>query len=69
MTNANDPVFPILGGEKPCLGLSTRELFAAMALQGLLANHEKRYPERQAAMIAVNAADALIDALNKPQGS
>lgn len=43
-------------------GLTKRELFAAMALQGLLAN-----PNQGSGLAAeaVEAADALIDALNK----
>ncbi len=43
-------------------GLTKRELFAAMALQGLLAN-----PEQGSGLAAeaVKAADALIDVLNK----
>lgn len=47
-------------------GLTKREYFAAMALQGLasLANH----PNAKALM-AIKAADALIEELNRPQNN
>jgi len=54
MTKPNDPV----NGQFH--GLTKREYFAAMVLQGL---HERRYTE--AAMQAVKYADELIKELNK----
>jgi len=45
------------------IGLTKREYFAAMALQGFLASEEKGYPN-QFTNSAVQAADALIAALN-----
>ena len=45
-------------------GLTKREYFAAMALQGLLANYGSSYSV-QNTMEAVYMADALIEELNK----
>ena len=45
-------------------GLTKREYFAAMALQGLLANYGSSYSV-QNTMEAVYLADALIEELNK----
>lgn len=47
------------------LGLSKRELFAAMAMQGLLADSEFTLRPENAAKLFVNYADALIRELNK----
>jgi hypothetical protein len=44
-------------------GLTKREYFAAIALQGILSQHDSR--PSYAATLAVEYADALIDALNK----
>ena len=58
-----DPAFPI-----PQLyrGLTKRELFAAMALQGWLADSGGSMSSaRDAARYAVDHADALIEALSK----
>ena len=41
-------------------GLSKREYFAAMALQGVLASHEPIETLEMVAKAAVDAADALI---------
>jgi len=48
-------------------GLTKRELFAAMALQGMLAYAGKfaEGRERDGALIALRHADALIEELNK----
>ena len=54
MTNGNDTT----------IGLTKRELFAAMALQGLLLYNNNMFSINYAK--AVEAADALIEALNKP---
>ena len=45
-------------------GLTKREYFAAMAMQGLLANYGSSYSV-QNTMEAVYMADALIEELNK----
>ena len=78
MTNPNDPVSPLrfIDSEYAERGLSKRELFAAMAMQGLLSNavalelfnnvygseHVKRVAEASASW-----ADALIAALNETE--
>jgi len=66
-TNPNDYAFSVFCGEgpiPPTHGLTKREYFAAMALQGLLADPHATtdigYP-----MTAVQLADALIAELNK----
>ena len=72
-TNPNEPAFskpafyhPDGGLDSPNTGLTKREYFAAMAMQGALAN--KSAHERTIEMItesAVKLADALIEELNK----
>ena len=62
---ANIPVMPIYEGELISVGLTKREYFAAIALQGLLANTDFADGPHNAEL-AVNAADALIAELNKP---
>jgi hypothetical protein len=50
-------------------GLTKREYFSAMALQGIIAAHniyETGIDNEVNSKTAVNAADALIDALNQP---
>lgn len=47
-------------------GLTKRELFAAMALQGLIANHEAAGTPMEMAKGSLEYADALLVALNKP---
>lgn len=47
-------------------GLSKRELFAAIAMQGLLSGHPKQvHGHNQTAEIAIKHADALIEELSK----
>ena len=63
-TSGDSPVFP--HGSYPYSMLTKRELFAAMAMQGLCANTISTTianPE-WVAMRSVGQADALIDALN-----
>jgi hypothetical protein len=64
-TKANEPAYPNI--QVPSLkGLTKREYFAAMALQGIIANKDgldikiERIVES-----AVDTADALIEELNK----
>lgn len=55
------PVMPIYEGDLVSVGLTKREYFAAMAMQGLLiAQGNKAKPSD-----AVAYADALVDELNK----
>lgn len=88
MTNANDPAFSTtcesmfshLPEDKRgnmCCGLTKRELFAAIAMQGLLANEkimegmalaggkELEIVSKGIALMAISKADALIAELNK----
>lgn len=68
-TKANDPAFPLGGLSKLQIVLTKRELFAAMAMQGLLSS-AARWPvqdnePRMAAKDALKLADALIKALEE----
>ena len=63
---ADEPAFPCPTGAAVPLGskgtgVTKRELFAAMAMQGLLADDDVRLPDIGAA--AVKQADALLVAL------
>jgi hypothetical protein len=69
-TNPNEPAFskpafyhPDGGLDSPNTGLTKREYFAAMALQGLLALGGVVY--QSPVKSAVEYADALIEELNK----
>lgn len=72
MTNPNDAAFPTLGNAYP-KGLTKREYFAAMAMQGILAHPKEWQVENNRAIestmagMAVCFVDALIDALNKTE--
>lgn len=75
--NATDAVFPLIFTGDPNVqcygaGLNKRELFAAMAMQGLLSNSEVHkaggYTRNGLLAEAVMNADALIATLNEPQG-
>jgi hypothetical protein len=48
-------------------GITKREYFAAIALQGLMANSHitERLKTPEISILAIRGADALIDALNK----
>lgn len=63
--NPNDPAFPSSG----LLGLTTREYFAGLALQGFLAMHADSSATApmpsKTAIYCVEYADALITELNK----
>ncbi len=64
------PIFSAQGCSDPDLrGLTKREYFAALAMQGLLASEvcgdfERTRTAEQVAQHAVNQADMLIEALN-----
>lgn len=72
-TIANEPITPLQDKGFPshvsvladgvCAGLTKREYFAAMAMQGILARSSDT--NENIATVSVNAADALITALNK----
>lgn len=69
----------MITGKQPCHStcekcgaecvMGTREHFAAMALQGMLANSDANGHLAEFAKRAVIAADFLIAALNKPTSS
>jgi hypothetical protein len=82
MTNANDTINAVVqtsigpyGGDRmECTdgGLTKREYFASMAMQGLMVqaipgghNRNDSLNNAERAKFAVDMADALIDALNK----
>lgn len=74
MTNKNEAAFPITRTaeeeRKTCTkstkGLTKREYFAGVAMQGLIAGDGTgTLPYLSAAAFAVKYADALIEALNK----
>lgn len=74
MTNSSDSAAPIVipdGGDIDLAhyGLTKREYFAALAMQGLCANSSFTWainqdPQEEIAALAVAHADALIAALN-----
>ncbi|QSV55614.1 MAG: hypothetical protein HEP80_18815 [Dolichospermum sp. UKL201] len=71
-TNKNDSAFPIFDGSGEHFikhrGLSKREYFAALALQGILSNpflNPDEYNPNLNACLAIEAADTLIHRLNK----
>lgn len=71
MTNPNSAAYPCGAGDS----LTKRELFAAMALQGILSFGADKYPtafnnlckEQLIALHAVQYADHLIETLNQKQ--
>ena len=65
-THPNQGAFASMSQFNKQTGLTKREYFAAMAMQGLLANTKNSFYER-VANDALDAADALINALNKEQ--
>ena len=67
-TDGNAFAFPVHPDSGPDgVGLTKREYFAAMAMQGLQANDQcgSAWSVSDLAKGAVEQADALIDALNK----
>ncbi len=76
MSKGNDPAFPWTGGERPFSdGLTKREYFAGLALQGMLSGlptdipAEDAYPPLQAATDAIAYADNLLAELEKGGGN
>ena len=63
-TVANHSAFPCQYHESTW-GMTKREYFAAMALQGMLANPNINWSVGNLTVDAVDAADRLIDQLNK----
>lgn len=65
ITRPNDPVNPADEGNIGFKGLTKREHFAALALQGRMASPEWPGTKEKIVEQAVSYADALIEALNK----
>jgi len=66
-TNPNESAFAMVdsvSGAHQC-GLTKREYFAAMAMQGLVSTEFILAPGITIGMIAVDMADDLIDSLNR----
>lgn len=49
------------------VGLTKREYFAAMAMQGICSNTNNRFLPREVAEVSVRIADELIKTLNNEQ--
>ncbi len=69
-TNPNDSAFSrpaVFGSDGGSSGLTKREYFAAMAMQGFCSFDPPSAPDKSAilAMCAIEMADALISELNK----
>ena len=60
MKNADKPAYPFHSG-----GLTKRELFAAMAMQGICANPTSKIPAygKEIAQVAIEIADELLKQL------
>lgn len=71
MTNGNDPAYPRDNLNQITTGLTKRELFAAMAMQGLCSIpfsgmiYQAKEQFKDRADASVKYADALIAALNQ----
>lgn len=69
MTHGNESAFPEVQ-EQPqfnhhSYGLTKREYFASMAMQGIVSSPYDDYSHASVAFYAVGMADALIEELNK----
>lgn len=65
MNNGNESAYPNKFGALTEQGLTKREVFAATALQGLLANPKLAETRNDVIAMAVRAADELIIELEK----
>jgi hypothetical protein len=63
--NGRENAFP----DQRWKGLTKREWFAGMALQGLLANHENRTSYEAIAVDAIRYSDALLKQLAESDGA
>lgn len=64
-TNGDDPINQQNGHQFSQQGLTKREYFAGLALQGLLASGDDRPSAQDIVEASVIAADKLIEELNK----
>ena len=68
MKNADMPAFPVeetSNSESLSFGLTKREYFAAMAMQGFVTCKDNIIDHKLAAINAVKYADALLEELEK----
>lgn len=68
MKNGSKLAYPLEAGATRHFGLTKRELFAAMAMQGILANHDPEVSslsEEAVALSADNHARALLERLER----
>lgn len=67
MSNSNDPAYPQPGGPwHGCNGLTKREHFAALAMQGMLSCSDySQTSTEKLAEVALKVADALLKELAK----
>lgn len=66
MTDGNVMAFPTTTDTIPNTGLTKREYFAAMAMQGLLSSHHNMKPDgKYLGLLSVEYANSLIAALNQ----
>lgn len=65
--DTTDPAFPVMSpGGCQYSGLTKREYFAALAMQGLLSSDNLLvFPSSDVAKMAIDCADELIKSLNK----
>jgi hypothetical protein len=63
--NGRDMAYPCNGPNAPAYGLTKRELFAAMAMQGMFTFSGPGVVFKEYAVDAVHAADALLKELAK----
>jgi len=70
MKNSEQPINPLPSdvdsSKVECIGLTKREYFAAMAMQGMLANSSYTDSIEGIAKAAVAYSDALLAELDKP---
>jgi len=64
-TKPDDPVVVTQNANNPLYGLTKREYFAAIAMQGMVSQNMGLNSERHIAHHSVEFADALIERLNK----
>ena len=65
MNNGNELAFPLVGREDYNAGLTKREWFAGLAMQGMLSDPKQAGSSDEIAHYAVYAADALIKELEE----
>lgn len=67
MTNSEQPAFPLteFSSANGLLGITKREYFAAMAMNGYMASSEYMSTSEEIARIAIRTADELLRQLEK----